>query len=88
MTQGTNKQEKTSNHLEIYKAFVFNSSYKNYYAFKSHYLHRKKCILIDLHDYKMCTDFRVDVWVVFRSRSMKIDKMHQSSGFIWSVLLF
>lgn len=41
----------------------------------------KKCILIDLHNYKMCSDFKLHVWVIFRSRSMKIGKMHQSSGF-------
>lgn len=47
----------------------------------------KNCILIDLHNYKMCSDFKLHVWVTFRSRSMKIGKMHQSSGFTWSVLL-
>lgn len=36
----------------------------------------------------MYSDFKLLVWAVVIFRRMKIDKVHQSSGFIWSVLLY
>lgn len=87
MRQGTNKQEKPQIFSKIIKHLFLIAVIKNYYALKFQYLHRKKtCVLVDLHNYRMCSDFKLHVWGFFRSRSMKTDKMHQSSGFISRVL--
>lgn len=42
----------------------------------------KKCILIDMHNYKISSDFKINVWFVFRSRGEKNDKIHQSPAYI------
>lgn len=82
MRQGTNKQEKPQIISKFTKHLFLMAVIKITMLLNPIIYIGKKCILIDLHNYKRSSDFKLNVCLVFRSRGVKNDKMHQSLAYI------